>query len=64
MAKKIVTWIKASDYDKLQKFDEIEIIVQAKNRTPMKVFMSLISLVENESNYCNYENALFNSEHH
>ena len=32
MANKIITWIKASDYDKLQKFDEIELVVEAKNR--------------------------------
>lgn len=62
MANKIITWIKASDYDKLQKFDEIELVVEAKNRKPMKIFASRYSLNDNETDCSGYENAVFNGE--
>mgnify|MGYP004480227313 CR=1 FL=1 len=64
MAKKIVTWIKASDYDKLQKLDEIEITVEAKNRKPMTILARVGSLKDNDKEYPNYENAIFNGEYH
>lgn len=64
MANKIITRIKASDYDKLQKFDEIELVVEAKNRKHMRIFASRYSLHDKESDYSRYENALFNGECH
>ena len=63
MTNKIITWIKASDYDKLQKFDEIELVVEAKNRKPMKIYASRISLAEDHGPGCSgYEGAVFNGE--
>lgn len=63
MANKIVTVIKASDYDRLKNFGEIELVVEAKNRKPMKIFASRISSADdNKSYYTGYENVVFNGE--
>lgn len=63
MANKIVTVIKASDYDRLKNFGEIELVVEAKNRKPMKIFASVVpSTDKNKSYYTGYENAVFNGE--
>lgn len=64
MANKIITWIKASDYDKLQKFDDIELVVEAKNRKPMRIFASRYPLNDNKPDHSGYENAVFNGECH
>lgn len=95
MGKKIVTQIKTSDYDKLEKSRVIELIVEARGRNPMRIFATKYSLKENaddihrtvkdiyetmtdeqkaavaciigytldnDTNYSNYENAMFNGE--
>lgn len=63
MGNKIVTFIKANDYDRLKKDEEIELVVKAKNRKPMKIYASRISLAEdNEPDYSGYEGAVFNGE--
>lgn len=65
MGNKIVTFIKASDYDRLKKYEEIELVVEAKNRKPMKIYASRISLVEDYDPDCSgYEGAAFNCECH
>lgn len=65
MGNKIVTFIKASDYDRLKKYEEIELVVEAKNRKPMKIYASQISLAEDYGPDCSgYEGAVFNGECH
>lgn len=63
MANKIVTIIETSDYDRLKNLGEIELVVEAKNRKPMKIFASVVpSADDNKSYYTGYENAVFNGE--
>ena len=38
--KRIITWIKAKDYDKINNYNEVEITVEAKNRPCMNVFVN------------------------
>ncbi len=47
MGKKIVTQIKTSDYDKLEKSRVIELTVEASGRKPMRIFAVKYSLKEN-----------------
>ena len=58
----MTTFIRAKDYDKIKKGEDVEIIVEAKNREPMRVFVSSISFSTNKSDYANYKNAVFNGE--
>lgn len=58
----MTTFIRAKDYDKIKKGEDVEIIVEAKNREPMKVFVSNISFSTDKSDDANYENARFNGE--
>lgn len=56
------TFISVEDYDKIKKGESIEIVVEAKNREPMIVFVSGVSFSNSEPDYSNYENARFNGE--
>lgn len=58
----MTTFIRAKDYDKIKKGEDVEIVVEAKNREPMKVFISNISFSTDKSDYANYKNARFNGE--
>ena len=58
----MVTFIRAKDYDKIKNGEDVEIVVEAKNREPMKVFVSNLSFSTNKSDDANYENAVFNGE--
>lgn len=58
----MTTFIRAKDYDKIKKGEDVEIVVEAKNREPMRVFVSSISFSTSESDYANYKNAVFNGE--
>ena len=58
----MTTFIRAKDYDKIKKGEDVEIVVEAKNREPMRVFVSSISFSTSESDYVNYKNAVFNGE--
>lgn len=58
----MATFIRAKDYDKIKKGEDVEIVVEAKNREPMRVFVSSISFSTSESDYANYKNAVFNGE--
>ena len=58
----MTTFIRAKDYDKIKKGEDVEIVVEAKNREPMRVFVNSISFSTSESDYANYKNAVFNGE--
>lgn len=57
----IKTMIKTKDYDELVRGGEVEIIVEAKNRKPIAVFMSPYSC-DTSDDCSGYENAVFNGE--
>lgn len=58
----MATFIRAKDYDKIKKGEDVEIVVEAKNREPMEVFVSRISFSTIKTDDANYENAVFNGE--
>lgn len=57
----MTTFISAKDYDKIKNKEDVEIVVEAKNREPMVVFVSSIPFSSSKT-YANYENARFNGE--
>lgn len=59
----MATFIKAGDYDKIKKGEKIEIVVEAKNRSPMLVCVYQGAPIK-DGDCSGYENAIFNGEHH
>lgn len=59
----MTTFIKVRDYDKIKKGEKIEIVVEAKNRSPMLVCVYQGAPTSN-SGYSGYENVIFNGEGH
>lgn len=56
-------FISAKDYDKIKKGEEIEIVVEAKNRPPMRILASIDPVCSSTSTkFTGYENAIFNGE--
>ena len=58
----MTTFIKVRDYDKIKKGEKIEIIVEAKNRLPMLIYV--YQGVPTPTGDSDYENAIFNGERH
>ena len=58
----MTTFIKVKDYDRIKKGEDVEIVVEAKNREPMVVYVSNMSFSTDNSNVSGYANAVFNGE--
>lgn len=58
----MTTFIKVRDYDKIKKGEKIEIVVEAKNRSP--ILVCVYQGVSTSTVDSDYENAIFNGESH
>lgn len=55
--------ISTKDYDKIKDGDDVELVVEARNRAPMSVYVSPMFYSATKSNdAAGYENAKFNGE--
>ena len=56
-------FISAKDYDKIKDGDDVELVVEARNRAPMSVYVSpMLYSVTKSNDAAGYENAKFNGE--
>lgn len=55
-------FIRCKDYDKIKKDEAVKLVVEAKNREPMEVYVKSTAFSNDKIDYGNYENARFNGE--